>query len=116
MSRQDIIYSEFDIETHKKNFIDYLEVVITDDGIIHYAIPSHNEFVYKLLIDKFKLKDKDDLYEFLKNLPIYIDPTQLAKCCCVWVNNVNGYVNNKILKSLKLLQDNELLKLENKKW
>ena len=37
-------HSQFDIEKHKEAYpYDYLEVVITSDGTILYAIPSHSE-------------------------------------------------------------------------
>lgn len=35
------LQSEFDIEKHKKKFIDYLEVMICKDGKVVYAVPSH---------------------------------------------------------------------------
>ena len=44
MTQDEVLHSPFNIETHKKTFINYLEVVITSDGVIHYAIPSHQEF------------------------------------------------------------------------
>lgn len=31
----------FDYDTHAKNFINYLEVIIFKDGHIEYAVPSH---------------------------------------------------------------------------
>lgn len=37
------LYSPFDIEQHKQNFVDYLEVVVFPDGHIEYAVPSHQE-------------------------------------------------------------------------
>lgn len=37
------VYSEFDIEHHKKTFIHYLEVVIDGNGKIMYAVPSHQK-------------------------------------------------------------------------
>ena len=33
------IYSEFDIEQHKKKYVNYLEVLIEQDGRIVYAVP-----------------------------------------------------------------------------
>lgn len=37
------IYSEFDIEKHRKTFVQYLEVVIDANGKVMYAVPSHQE-------------------------------------------------------------------------
>ena len=46
MTDQEILHGPFNIETHKKTFIDYLEVIIRPDGIVEYAVPSH---MYKLM-------------------------------------------------------------------
>ena len=45
MDRYEILHRPFDIETHKKHFIHYLEVMLAPDGSIHYAVPSHQEFL-----------------------------------------------------------------------
>ena len=37
--------SKFDIEQHKKKYINYLEVIIFPDGHIEYAVPSHQATV-----------------------------------------------------------------------
>lgn len=95
-----ILHSDFDIATHKKCFINYLEVVITSDGVIHYAVPSHQQFVVNLLLSKGYTYDQ--IYE----MP---DIYSVAKCCAVWTNHVTGYVNNAILQKLHELIENNLL-------
>lgn len=35
------LYSAFDIEKHKQTYVNYLEVLIDEDGTIMYAVPSH---------------------------------------------------------------------------
>lgn len=42
------LHSEFDIQKHKQKYVNYLEVVIHKDGSVHYAIPSHQEYVIAL--------------------------------------------------------------------
>lgn len=39
------VYSDFDLEQHIKHFINYLEVIIHQDGSVHYAVPSHQEYL-----------------------------------------------------------------------
>lgn len=39
------LYSEFNLEQHMKNFKNYLEVVIEQDGHVLYAVPSHTLFL-----------------------------------------------------------------------
>lgn len=41
--QQRVLHSEFDINSHKKTFIDYLKVVIDEFGNVMYAVPSHTE-------------------------------------------------------------------------
>ena len=43
------VYSKFDIDKHAEHFINYLEVVIDEDGEIHYAVPSHQMFMENIL-------------------------------------------------------------------
>ena len=38
----------FDYETHRKNFINYLEVIINKDGTVEYAVPSHQQKLLNL--------------------------------------------------------------------
>ncbi len=37
------IYCAFDLEQHKQTYVQYLEVVILEDGTVEYAVPSHQE-------------------------------------------------------------------------
>lgn len=34
------IYCAFDLEKHKQTYVQYLEVVILEDGTVEYAVPS----------------------------------------------------------------------------
>lgn len=43
-----VLYEPFNIEKHKATFVNYLEICISTDGIIQYAIPSHQEFLIKM--------------------------------------------------------------------
>lgn len=52
MSEEYGLQSEFDIEKHKKRFIDYLEVMICKDGKVVYAVPSHQMKAEELCCDK----------------------------------------------------------------
>lgn len=49
MENSEILKKPFNIEVHKKNFINYLEVVISSKGVIKYAVPSHNGYLEKVL-------------------------------------------------------------------
>ena len=58
MSEEYNLYCPFDIEKHKKTFINYLEVVILEDGTIEYAVPSHQEKAIKIACEKLRC-DRD---------------------------------------------------------
>ena len=46
------LYSEFDINQHKKTYINYLEVLIEPNGHVLYAVPSHQELAIRLACEK----------------------------------------------------------------
>ena len=49
-SQDEILHSPFDMKTHKENFINYLEVIILENGTIEYAIPSHIKNLKKFVV------------------------------------------------------------------
>lgn len=102
-----VLHSPFNIKTHKKTFIDYLEVVITSDGVIHYAIPSHYEWCIRYALTTMHFKDRDALREYLNKTHQSIE--HLTHCCLVWTNHVEGYINDDIARSLQDLIQNNLL-------
>ena len=107
MTQDEVLHSPFDIETHKKTFINYLEVVITSDGVIHYAIPSHQEFCINYALQQRLFKTREELYEYFRHSSFDIE--QLTHCCLVWTNGIRGYINNDIARSLQDLIQNNLL-------
>lgn len=54
MSEEYSIYSKFDIIKHKETYTNYLEVVITENGEVLYAIPSYQEALIKLAMSKLQ--------------------------------------------------------------
>lgn len=53
------IYSEFDIEKHKRTYINYLEVLIGKDGKIMYAVPSHQIKATDLACQNMKVAQQE---------------------------------------------------------
>lgn len=62
--------TNFSIEEHAKKYINYLEVIIEDDGTVHYAIPSHQRKLIQLYCDKNNLTEQE-LYDMI---PITASP------------------------------------------
>lgn len=57
------VYSKFDIQSHKKTYINYLEVLILEDGAVEYAVPSHQEKVLEIACKKLnKTKTRNRRY------------------------------------------------------
>lgn len=49
------IYCDFDLDKHKQTYIDYLEVLILEDGKVVYAIPSHQQKAIALCCKKLNV-------------------------------------------------------------
>ena len=46
------MYSEFNLEKHLETFVDYFEAIILPDGRVEYAIPSHQEKLISIGMQK----------------------------------------------------------------
>ena len=87
------LYSNFDIEQHKKHFIDYLEVIIFPDGHVEYAIPSHQQKLISICREKLKVswEELDEMCppEYYSDFIVWL--CNISECVSVW--------NNFIIKS-----------------
>lgn len=107
------LHSDFDVQLHKQTFIDYLEVLILDDGKIIYAVPSHQlkgeEIASKRLglsITEFRDScPKDAMFDYLPWI------ASQANCVFVWNSYiVYSSINHKQYASLRKLKINGLYK------
>lgn len=97
---QEVLHGAFDIELHKKTFIDYLEVVISPEGKIEYAVPSHSEKLLQVYMKKNDLADRG------------VALNNLAKLCGLFgyieaLSKVTGYIsvwNRDYIAGCKLTQ------------
>ena len=82
-----ILHSPFDIQTHKKHFINYLEVIIRADGTVEYAVPSHQEKLIEIAMNQYGYKSRDEFIEFARKQGL-IDFSQwlcdITGCVSVW--------------------------------
>lgn len=122
INQQEILKGPFDIKVHKANFVNYLEIVIDKDGVCHYAVPSHNGILEKMILKNKGIEFTDyDFYEKISELcprEYWCDYREwLCKetgCIMVWgetTNVVIGEPNEKQLETLKELENNGLLYL-----
>lgn len=79
------VYSKFDLEKHKKTFINYFETIINPDGTIEYAVPSHSEIVIRKYLEKKRIT-REELYNMIW-CDIYDLADELGIIMC-WTNQV----------------------------
>lgn len=77
------LYSDFDVEKHQNHFVNYLEVVIDLDGVVHYAIPSHQEYMIQTLMRMGNLT-RQQVYDMC--------PEQYYADFMTWLSMETGYV------------------------
>ena len=86
------IYCAFDLEKHKQTYVQYLEVVILEDGTVEYAVPSHQEKLIALAcqkqgVSRQELSDlcpREYYYDFLTWLCMQANAVAVWNndCCC----------------------------------
>lgn len=114
LEQQKVLNGKFDIETHKKTFVDYLEVCIDKLGGVHYAIPSHQQFLMREY-GKIHGITSDDAYcsmtrDLIKGqvndgvdmMELMLDETGLL---LVWTEYYEGCANNAQIETLLKLKE-----------
>lgn len=90
----ELLYKPFNAEMHKDNFICYCEVIIHKDGLIEYAVPSHQEKLIQIYADKH-LMSRDNAMDFLRQQQE--DPIDLMMCdtgCIyIWYDHMHNATN-----------------------
>ena len=98
--------SKFNIDQHKEHFIHYLEVVIRTDGTVEYAVPSHQEKLIAIAMEKLDCT-REELYAKCP-IEFYFDVTAwlclITGCVSVWETYTVGIFNNAQLKALQELE------------
>lgn len=100
------LYCDFDIDKHKETYINYLEVIITGDGVIHYAVPSHQEYMIRLAMDMNNWSRKELIDsipdDYLGDVIIWL--SKVTNSVSVWNTFIEFYwINDAQLKSIKNL-------------
>lgn len=54
------LHSSFDAEKHKNKYVNYLEVVIDENGTVMYAVPSHQEKAISIACERLRVS-RDEL-------------------------------------------------------
>ena len=105
------VYSDFDMEQHKKTFIHYLEVVIDESGKIMYAVPSHQEKLISFACKKLNIT-REELnamcpQEYYFDLMTWL--CKISGACAVWENFIQcDNLTEQQIMALQMLKENEL--------
>lgn len=112
MDRYEVLHKKFDIETHKKHFVNYLEVVILENGTVEYAVPSHQEKLIRVCLQKLNISRQElmDLCprEYYGAFMEWL--CQTSGAVAVWERFFTGDCNAQQNNSLKQLKLNGLYK------
>ena len=100
--QQKVLNSPFDLETHKKTFIAYLEVIIDSEGNVMYAVPSHQQAMIRIATEKLNVT-KERLFEMYDSS--WFDTIEwlsgITGCISVWFDDYVGEPNEKQLDVLR---------------
>ena len=107
------LHCEFDLELHKVNYPHYLEVCIDEDGKVHYAIPSHQEFMINYSCNKLnvtreelsKMCPQEFYFDFINWL------CQISGLIPVWTHYYQGVPNTRQKETLELLIEEKVLEV-----
>lgn len=102
------LHSPFDIETHKNVFVNYLEVIIDQEGVVHYAVPSHQEWLINKAIVVLGLSSREELCDECPD-EYALSPmewlTEVTGCVSIWDDHFIGNPTTKQIKTMRELKD-----------
>lgn len=105
-----VMQNPFDIDTHKRTFKNYLEICLDPDGIPHYAVPSHRDWLESyacrvLGCTRSELLDRCPREMYLDYLTWLL---KVTGCIAVWDRYFLGDANEKQIERLIQLQRHNL--------
>lgn len=106
--QQETLHGPFEIEKHKQVFIDHLNVIIDKEGVVHYAVPSHQEWLINKAIDILGLSSREELYDECPD-EYTMSPmkwlTEVTGCVSIWDDRFMGSPTTKQVKTMRELKD-----------
>lgn len=110
MYSKDILKEPFNIEVHKKVFINYLEIIVLEDGTIIYATPSHQEKLIQLGCEALGV-NREELMDLCPPEYYFDFMTWLCRTSnsvAVWNKFTVGKINDKQREALTMLKNEGL--------
>ena len=103
----------FDINTHKRVFVNYLEVIVDELGVVHYATPSHSRWLENKFADIMNVSYgeasktiRDECMTTFKDPIEYL--TEKTKCVALWDDFHVGKPTDVQIKTMLHLKDEGL--------
>lgn len=116
VNEMEVLRGPFDVETHKATFTDYLEVCIDPEGVVHYAVPSHQRWLVGEYMRLNGFPSEEDAW---RSVPIWEDVLGfLARetgCIAVWNDRYVGDPNARQRQTMLSLASEGLLRLGGKR-
>ena len=56
---RDVMSKPFNLDTHKRTFTRYLEIILDEEGVAHYAVPSHKDWLINHACEKLGVTQKE---------------------------------------------------------
>lgn len=114
MTQLDVLHGPFDVETHKRWFRNYLELVIAEDGTCVYACPSHQRVLERLAQAQGSPTEWEAYRAWLMHSGLFYDYDEwlmeLTGAICVWTCGHRGVPNKAQEATLEMLRREGLLK------
>lgn len=106
---QAVLRGPFDPATHKETFVDYFEAVVRPDGLVEYAVPSHQEKLMAI----YRESGGDPLDDCPTVLQWdYLDWLMVETgCVCLWSHAFRGEPNARQRQAIRRLCAEGLMRL-----
>lgn len=105
-TQRDVMSKPFNLNTHKRTFVHYLEVILDEEGVAHYAVPSHKDWLINHACEKLGVTQKELLdtmpQEYWCDMLTWL--TNITSCVAVWDISYVGRLNYAQKSQLELLQ------------
>ena len=105
-TQQEVLHKPFSIEKHKETFVNYLEVCIDRCGIVHYAVPSHQEWLISRYMKEHQCT-REQLFDLVPTdyyFDIMLWLCYETKCIAVWDCAITGRPNELQILALERLK------------
>lgn len=107
----------FDVERHKKAFIGQLDVIIDEDGTVHYVVPSRVTWLVHKYCEQMNIPKKEYVKRLIidreENIPADVhELCEATKCIAVWYDFIVGVPNEQQTRTLEFLRRHEVYRGE----